>query len=113
MMHLRRERGFRLALTGTIFVALAGIAAAECPIQPTGGVIYACANKRTGHLRCIAPAEGCRKTERLLVWNVQDASGARPAQGVRGAETTPGTDATQTVPGSTYLGSLSSGAIRG
>jgi hypothetical protein len=92
---------------------LSDVAAADCPAEPAGGVIHACANQRTGLLRCITAGESCRKNERLLTWNVDGSSGVRGTQGEPGPTASGDPLPPEGGAGVPVSGPSSTGAIRG
>ena len=67
-----------LAMGGTSYALSGGFAG-------SGGVLRACAGKRTGALRVIKPGQRCRRGEQLLSWNQIGLPGAAGKDGVNGA----------------------------
>ena len=69
-----------------LFVALGGTSYAETAKKFTAanGQITACAKKRSGAVRLVAPGKHCRKTEQRVTWN------ERGQAGVNGTPGTPG-----------------------
>jgi hypothetical protein len=77
-----------IALCSSLLVAVP--ASAECPANPSNGIVRACAIKATGTMRCIGPTESCKSTETLLQWNVQGPPGPQGPQGDAGPAGPPG-----------------------
>lgn len=102
-----------LAPTCLLLLLLGDVAAADCPFEPAGGIIHACAHKRTGLLRCITAGEACRKTERLLTWTVQSPPDARGTQGAPGLARPRDVLDPESAPGVPISGVTASGAVRG
>jgi hypothetical protein len=82
--------------TIALFIALSGGAYALTSVSSTGGIVKACAKKKSGVLRVVKKGKRCKKSERLISWNVrgQGSAGAVGAQGPAGPVGTPGAQGT-------------------
>ncbi len=77
----------RSLLLGLLLLALAGgvaLAAQRNADRRANGVINACAQKKSGHLRVVASPKACRRGERAVSWNVQGPPGPPGPEGPAG-----------------------------
>ena len=77
----------RLLLAALPLVLVAGVALAAQPggRRPNNALINACAKKKDGRLRIVAPNASCRRNELPLAWNAQGPAGPAGAAGKAGA----------------------------
>jgi hypothetical protein len=76
----------RVVLAALPLVLVAGVALAAQPggRRPSTAAINACVKKKSGLVRVVGSAGGCRKGESRLTWNVQGPAGPRGASGAAG-----------------------------
>jgi hypothetical protein len=73
-----------MAVFGTVVVGaltVANLGAADAPTQ-----MSACVNRDTGAIRIVSPGQQCKKTESLVVWNVQGPVGPQGPAGLPGPQ---------------------------
>jgi hypothetical protein len=83
----------RIVLFGALALALAGgaaLAAQTTGHRRHGGVVNACVQRKTGHVRVVAGPHACRRGEQALAWNIEGPAGPPGPAGADGAAGPPG-----------------------
>ncbi|HLH66638.1 MAG TPA: tail fiber domain-containing protein [Solirubrobacteraceae bacterium] len=76
-----RSHSHRSTALAAVLASFAALGLAAGPALAGGGMIHACANRRTGALRLAAR---CRRDERPVVWSFRGPAGAQGAAGAPG-----------------------------
>ena len=80
----------RPVLLALVALAPAGAAVGARAFDPGPATIHACAARKDGRLRLVAPGRACRRSERAATWSVRGPAGTAGTAGPAGAPGTPG-----------------------
>ena len=92
---LKHLQGRRTVILLAMALALAVLGAGGWALaEDPGGVIHACANKKTGALRIAKRSGACSEKEAAVSWNVQGVPGRNGTNGINGQPGANGTNGT-------------------